>query len=226
MGFKYCISLVVLSLILAACAGAAPTTPGVVNEIPMGQLPTIQPTNPGQSLSSTEPSAYPGPGVEIPTIEYTYPGPSVGAYPTDPAYPGPGTQGTGTMVIPPSGYEPQAGDDNLKRGQVFLDLANSKFTHPNSPTSQVQVVLQGNLPDPCHSLRVVVSPPDANNVINLEVYSVVDPSVACTTVLEPFSAIIPLGSYPDGEYTVMVNGERLGQFSAGSGTAPAVQVTP
>jgi hypothetical protein len=222
MGFKYCFSLLVLSLILAACAGATPTTPVVVNEIP-----TIQPTNPGQITSTTAPTAYPGPKMEIPPTDYTYPGPSVGVYPTNPAYPGSGNTGVGTLLIPPSGYEPQPGDENLKRDQVFLDLANSQFAPPPAtPTSQVQVVLQGNLPDPCHSLRVVVTPPDTNNVINLDVYSVVDPSVACTTVLKPFSAIIPLGSYTDGEYTVMVNGERLGLFSAGSGTAPAVQVTP
>ena len=139
-----------------------------------------------------------------------------------------GTQPTPTPVpsIPPSGYEPQPGDDKLKRDQVSLDLANSQFTLSDTPTDQVQIILQGNLPDPCHSLRVVVSPPDANNVINLDAYSVVDPAVACITVLKPFAAIIPLGSYTDGEYTVMVNGERLGEFSAGYGSAPAVPVTP
>lgn len=128
--------------------------------------------------------------------------------------------------IPPSGYEPQPGDDKLKRDQVFLDLANSQFIIPNTPPFQVQIVLQGNLSDPCHSLRVVVTPPDANNVVNLEAYSVVDPAVACITVLKPFAANIPLGSYTDGEFTVMVNGEPLGKFGVGSGIAPAVQVTP
>jgi hypothetical protein len=125
-----------------------------------------------------------------------------------------------------TGYEPQPGDENLKRDQVFVDIANSRFSTPDAPTSQVQVVLQGNLPDPCHSLRVVVPPPDSNNVINLDVYSVVDPGEACITVLEPFTASIPLGFYPNGQFTLMVNGERLGDFSAGSGVAPAVPVTP
>ena len=129
-------------------------------------------------------------------------------------------------MIPLSGFEPQPGDEKLKRDQVFLDLANSKFIIGETSPFEVQANIVGNLPDPCHSLRIVVTPPDANNQINLEVYSLVDAGKACITVLKPFAAYIPLGSYTEGEYTVMVNGERLGLFSVGSGTAPAVQVTP
>ncbi len=140
-----------------------------------------------------------------------------------------GAQSTPTLTtpaIPPSSYEPQPGDDMLRRDQVSLDLLNSRFIFPDTPTSQVQIVLLGDLSDPCHQLRVVVTPPDAKNVFNLDAYSVVDPAVACSTSLKSFAATIPLGSYPDSEYTVMVNGERLGLFSYGSGIAPAVQVTP
>jgi hypothetical protein len=221
MGFKSFLSLLVLTLVLAACAGAAPTTQVVVNEIP-----TNVPATPRPSISTSIPYPYPASGLEITPTDAAYPGPAGGSYPTNSAYPGPGTQGTGTSVIPASGFEPQPGDEKLKRDQVFLDLANSKFNISATSPFEVQVNLRGNLPDPCHSLRVVVTPPDANNVINLEAYSVVDPADACITVLKPFAADIPLGNYIDGEYTVMVNGERLGSFSVGSGTAPAIQVTP
>jgi hypothetical protein len=81
-------------------------------------------------------------------------------------------------------------------------------------------MLNGTLPDPCHELRVVVTPPDASNTINLDVYSVVDTSVACIMVIEPFSATIPLGSYTSGEYIVRVNGEELGTFVGGYGVQP------
>jgi hypothetical protein len=200
MKLKSIASFLIITLLLAACGNPMPTmVPGVTEN------PTVPPTQP------SAPITYPAPGTPVPTTS---------------AYPEPGNPGTGTPVIPPSGYEPQPGDNNLKRDQVFLDLVNSQFSLPDTPTSQVQVVLQGNLPDPCHRLRVVVTPPDANNVINLDAYSVVNPAGACITVLKPFVATIPLGSYTDGEYTVMVNGERLGLFSVGSGIAPAVQVTP
>jgi hypothetical protein len=214
MSFKYFTSLLVISVILAACGGTTKTAtePPVATEKP--KLPTAYP----EPVASTiEPFPYPEPGADV--------------IPTNSAYPDPGSSVSGTPVIPPSGYEAQPGDENLKRDQVFLELANSQFSSEfstaNSATYQEKVVLQGNLPDPCHRLRVVVTPPDANNVINLDVYSVVDPGVACITVLKPFTASIPLGSYSDDEvYTVMVNGEKLGEFSAGGGTAPAVPVTP
>jgi hypothetical protein len=199
--------LFILTLLLAACGGTLSTetpteVPAVVTERPVIATPTLN-----------VPTPYPEPAL-------------VTSVPNQSAYPAPGTPGTGTVVIPTSGYEPQPGDQYLTRGQVFLDMANSRFSTSAIPTTHVGVVLQGNLPDPCHSLRVVVSPPDENNVINLEAYSLVDPGKACITVLKPFTAEIPLGNYPDGDYTVMVNGERLGEFSNGSGVAPAVQVTP
>jgi hypothetical protein len=212
MSLKYLASLLVISVLLAACGGATttPTEPPMVTE--KAELPTAYPQPVPLSI---EPLPYPEPGANvIPTIS---------------AYPEPGSSVAGMPVIPPSGYEPQPGDENLKRDPVFLDLASSQFilNYPHdSSISEVIVVLQGNLPDPCHRLRVVVTPPDAQNVINLDVYSVVDPVVACITVLKPFTANIPLGSFSDEQYTVMVNGENLGEFSEGGGIAPAVPVTP
>ena len=113
---------------------------------------------------------------------------------------------------PPSSYEPQPGDDKLKRDQVFLELDNSSLVIMESYPIQVSAILNGNISDPCHQLRVVVKTSDPDNQINLEVYSVVDPSVACIMVIQPFSATIPLGSYSIGHYTVFVNGEQLGEF--------------
>ncbi len=117
--------------------------------------------------------------------------------------------------IPPSGYEPQPGDDKLKRDQVFLDAENSRVVVDASLPPQVSVTLNGNLSDPCHQLRVVVGAANTNREINLDVYSVVDAGQACITVLKPFSATIPLGSYfYGGHFTVYVNGQLVGEFDA------------
>ena len=126
----------------------------------------------------------------------------------------PATPPSSSPSIPTSGYEPQAGDDALQRSQVFLELESSDLLIMESYPIQVNAILNGNLPDPCHQLRVVVTPANANNEINLEVYSVVDSSQACITVIEPFSATIPLGSYAGGHYSVFVNGELLGEFDS------------
>lgn len=121
---------------------------------------------------------------------------------------------TPTPTPPPSGYEPQPGDDKLKRDQVFLDVENSSVVVRESMPPQVSVILNGNLSDPCHQLRVLVSPPNAQREINLDVYSVFDPSLMCITVLKPFSATIALGTFTGGHFTVFVNGQLIGEFDA------------
>ncbi len=130
----------------------------------------------------------------------------------------PDTPPPGLPTSPPapplSGYEPQSGDEQLKRDQVFLELENSTLVVSQGQPAEVSVTLKGSLSDPCHKLRVVVSPPSDKNEINLEVYSVFDPNVACITVIQPFSADIPLGTYPSGHYTVNINGQLLGEFDA------------
>jgi hypothetical protein len=126
----------------------------------------------------------------------------------------------GTPPEPASSYEPQPGDQNLKRDKVLLELESSQILVTATELNQVSVILKGNLSDPCHQLRAVITSADAHGAINLEVYSVVDPSVACIMVITPFTATIPLGSYPSGQYSVMVNGEKLGEFGEGYGPQP------
>ena len=128
----------------------------------------------------------------------------------------PGTQPTPTPLpsIPPSGYEPQPGDADLKRDQVFMDVGNSRVVIRESLPAQVSLILNGSLSNPCHQLRIVVTPPNAQKEINLEVYSVFDPKMACITVIKDFSATIPLGSYAGGHYTIVMNGQPAGEFDA------------
>jgi hypothetical protein len=73
--------------------------------------------------------------------------------------------------------------------------------------------VEGSLPTPCHELRAVVSEPNAQNQIPVEMYSLVDPNVECIQMLEAFEADISLGSYSSGSYTVLVNGEEAGQIN-------------
>jgi hypothetical protein len=79
---------------------------------------------------------------------------------------------------------------------------------------QVAMILRGNLPTPCHNLRVVINVPDGDSNINVATYSVTDPDKICVQVLQSFEASIPLGSFPPGHYIVTVNGERVGEFDA------------
>lgn len=133
--------------------------------------------------------------------EPSYPNPSH-SYP-NPSYPNPSE---------PAGHDiaPKPSDVGLLRGEVYLD-STDLLTMESYPL-QFMLVLGGNLPTPCHRLRAVVSPPDAENRINVEVYSVANPDEICIQALEGFDANIPLGSFPAGSYTLWVNGEMVAEF--------------
>ncbi len=118
------------------------------------------------------------------------------------------SQGGGLAPI----YAPRVGDDALARGNAFIDSADILIMESNPP--QFAVVLKGGLPTPCNELRVVYNPPNAENKIELEVYSVVDPGAICAQVVQPFEQNISLGSFSSGHYTVWVNGEQVAEFDA------------
>lgn len=156
----------------------------------MAENPTIA------STQTSAPTSYPGPVI-------------VTAIPTTSIYPEPGTP-----VLPISGYEPQPGDNLLQRDQVQLDMVNNQLVVMTTHPTQAEIILTGSLSDPCHQLRAVFTPSSADKEIHLEVYSLYDPNVSCITVIKPFSATIPLGSYAGGHYKVFVNGQLVGEFDA------------
>ena len=133
----------------------------------------------------------------------------------------PPTETTPIMVEPPergaprpinSENLPQRDDGNLTRGNVYVD--RSELLIMESYPVQIALVLQGSLPTPCNELRVIAKPPDEQNRIQVDVYSVVDPEQICAQVLEPFETNIMLGSFPSGHYSIWVNGELIGEFDS------------
>jgi len=107
-------------------------------------------------------------------------------------------------------YAPAPGDDKLHRGNVFIEESGIIFLE--SLPVQVRLQLLGNLPTPCHQLRAIVSPPDDQHRIQVEIYSLTDPEKVCTQVLQPFNATIPLGGFIEGSFLVYVNGGEVGSF--------------
>jgi hypothetical protein len=109
-------------------------------------------------------------------------------------------------------YLPSPADSNLKREVVYLD--STEMTTLEIYPPKFMLALTGNLPTPCHQLRISASPPDAQNKVAVDVYSVVDPTAACAEMLQPFEVNFSLGSFPTGHYTLWVNGERIADFDA------------
>jgi hypothetical protein len=109
-------------------------------------------------------------------------------------------------------YAPQPGDEKLMSGNVYIDRADLLILE--SYPLQFTLSVSGNLPDPCHWLRVTVSAPDTENRIDVQVYSLTNPETMCIQVLEPFDVNIPLGSFPAGEYELYLNGEKVVEFQS------------
>lgn len=188
--------LLISAILLVACTTPGTTQPAVVSENPPRPTP--------KSVFQT---AYPQPtaGMPVPTIY---------------AYPPPATPSSNPPVIPRSGFEPQPGDNKLRRDEVTLDMANSHLVVTGTGPFELKAYLIGNLPDPHHTLRVVVTPPNAQSIINIEVYALVPPGVLSTLNPQPFTAEIPLGSYATALYTVNVNGEKLGKLETSYAPQP------
>jgi hypothetical protein len=189
--YTYGLTTTLILLLFSSCRGDAATAPA-------------EPTQP----SPGDEQAYPGPDqggsegdqVETPMAEpYPEPGEVI------PAEPG--------IVDFPSdhAYAPASEDEQMVRGNVFID--ESELILLESYPVQAKLDLDGSLPTPCHELRAVAQPPDDQDEIHVEVYSLTDPDQICIQVLEAFTASIPLGSYTEGKYTVWVNDEVVGEIN-------------
>ena len=109
-------------------------------------------------------------------------------------------------------YIPKSGDTKLEKGPAFVEEAGVLILKGNP--QQFELHLSGNLPDPCHELRISVDEPDTSNNIKVDVYSVSNPEMVCIQVLKAFSANFELGSFPTGHYSVIVNGDLVAEFDA------------
>ncbi len=201
----YCLLAVLMcvTMILSACGDTSLEQP-------------VEPTEPDASYPSTGQDSTPGGNttIHLPNIGGAYPPPSSDTIVSNEnPYPEPLEPVDSDIVAAPleNEFAPAPGDDELQRGNVFID--STEVLLLESYPVQVKLQLTGNLPTPCHHLRVIVSAPDEQNRIQVEVYSVTDPNVMCIQVLEPFDVRVSLGDFTEGEFSVWVNGEQVGEFS-------------
>jgi hypothetical protein len=98
----------------------------------------------------------------------------------------------------------------LTRGNVYLKEASLVIRESFPP--QISLIVKGDLPTPCNQLRAEIAAPNAENRIEVDLYSVRDPNEVCIEVLQPFEEAIDLGTFPTGHYTVWVKREMAGAF--------------
>jgi hypothetical protein len=133
----------------------------------------------------------------------------------NPGYPSAGDSITNseTPALPEAdSYLPRPTDSELIRDTAHVD-SYQLLTLESSPL-QFNLTLTGGLPTPCHQLRVAVSAPDADNKINVEVYSVSKPDAICAMMIQQFEVNVPLGSFPSGHYLLLINGNQATEFDS------------
>ncbi len=127
-----------------------------------------------------------------------------------------------TLQLPAATPEPEAllqpaypAENQAESGKGFvrgsLEIEESGVIVLDDPL-RVELNLAGFLPTPCHELAWEVAPA-VRGVIQIEVFTEIDPEVICVQVLEPFEERIELKRLLPGDYTVFVNGEQAGAFT-------------
>lgn len=195
--------ILVCVILLTGCQSGTKKTDTIaapVHNVPSAVYPEPRTANNPDASQTSQP--YPGP--QGAGIQSTVPSSS--------AYPAPGSSGGQTSTSNP--YAPAAGDEKLTRGQATVSIKDSKITTLATQPIQVVLNLFGTLPNSCARLRANPAQPDAQNKIQVEIYSVADPGQACTEAVQEYMVNVPLGSFPTGHYSVYINGELLGEFDA------------
>lgn len=107
---------------------------------------------------------------------------------------------------------PEPTGEGLSRGNVYITSVELLIRESFPP--QIALQVSGDLPTPCHALKAEVSEPNPENTILVTIYSVYDSKKACIQVLKPFTENVSIGTFPNGHYTVVVNGKTVGEFDS------------
>jgi hypothetical protein len=102
--------------------------------------------------------------------------------------------------------------DQGQREKAWVDWDYSEVVVMESYPMQVDVIVRGDVPSPCHELRWEIAEPNENNEIHIEVWSVVDPAANCDALLEPFEERFRVGEFTEYGYSIWVNGMQVGEF--------------
>ena len=83
---------------------------------------------------------------------------------------------------------------------------------------QLQMEVVGTLPSSCHTLDYAVILPDADGVIEVQAQAILETDSDCSQQAQSFRKGIGLGSYTEGNFQVLLNGEPVGEIQLGGGS--------
>jgi hypothetical protein len=108
-----------------------------------------------------------------------------------------------------SGGASLAADD--RQDPVYV--ASTEIVYLESVPVEVELLVTGDLPSPCHETDWDVS--EAATRVEVTMWSTSDPAAFCAAVLEPFEVSVPLGSYDSADLEVTLNGAMVGRIEIG-----------
>lgn len=161
---------------------------GAPQPAPTDRPPVGETEVPGGS----EGESYPPPQVHLPIVGVRDP------------YPEPGGDHEGSGNV-------SEGAGQLQKANIFIDSVTVLVRESDPP--QVSLSIRGNLPTPCNQFAYELGQPDELGRVNIEIFSLVDPDVACITVLQPFDEVIDLGTFMLEEHELLVNGTPVEEYN-------------
>ncbi|MHA2428070.1 MAG: hypothetical protein ACXADB_08620, partial [Candidatus Hermodarchaeia archaeon] len=108
-------------------------------------------------------------------------------------------------------------DNHLPKDQVRAPayLGEMQIFIMESYPVQISLYIQGELPTPCHTFSYSITDPNEKLEIHVDAFSLVEDEAVCVQMVQPFeeNIPIPMAGQADGNYSVWVNGEKVGEFS-------------
>jgi hypothetical protein len=101
---------------------------------------------------------------------------------------------------------------SVEKGPAYVDFDSTEIIVKESFPMQVEIMIHGDLPSPCHELKWEILEPDENKAIHITVYSEIDSGISCSEMLESFVERIPLGEFEDSGYSIWINDYKVGAF--------------
>jgi hypothetical protein len=95
---------------------------------------------------------------------------------------------------------------------AYVDFDSTQIIVKESDPMQVELIISGDLPTPCHELKWEISVPDENKAIHITVYSEIDIDENCAEMLESFEQRISLGEFENTGYLIWINDYKVGEF--------------
>jgi hypothetical protein len=106
--------------------------------------------------------------------------------------------------------------DPNQSGELIIESV--ELLQAESWPVQVWMELGGTLPSACHSLDYAVILPDEDGVIRVEAQAILEGNSECSQQAQSFRQAIGLGSYTEGNFRVLLNGEAVGEIQLGGGS--------